>query len=305
MADDEYRVRLDSFEGPLDLLLYLVQKEEVDVHDIPVSRILEKYLEALRAAETLDLERAGEFLVMASTLLSLKSAMLLPGGVDDIGEVVDPRDDLVKQLIEYRRVKESGQALRSLQEEASLRWPRGRSPEPELPAEDAPGPPGVREATLYDVFAAFHRLLRETRADEPRRIVYDDVPMEEHVARILGTLGSAGGRAGLLALLVARRDRAFVLGTFLAVLELMKEGRLLARQEGEEIEAVLPDSDAGRALKEAAAARARRLEEETPSERPKRRPPWKKASPEAGGGGEPGAGSAPPLAGAGPPSEEE
>ena len=290
MAEDEFRVRLDSFEGPLDLLLYLVQKEEVDVHDIPVARILEKYLEALKASETLDLERAGEFLVMASTLLSLKSAMLLPGTENDIGEVVDPRDDLVKQLIEYRRVKEAGQSLRGLQEEASLRWPRGRSPEPELPAGSEPEPPGVREATLYDVFAAFHRLLRETRADEPRRIVYDEVPMEDHVARILGTLGSAGGRAGLLALLGERRDRAFVLGTFLAVLELMKEGRLLARQEGEEIEAVLPDSEAGLALREASAARARRLEEETPAERPRKRPPWRKAGP--------GDGEAPPPAGA-------
>jgi len=302
VADEEFRVELASFEGPLDLLLYLVQKEEVDVHDIPVARILEKYLEALRGAESFDLDRAGEFLVMASTLLSLKSAMLLPGGDPELGEVVDPREDLVRQLIEYRRIKESGQALRGLQEEAARRWPRGRGPAPELPEADVPEPPGVREATLYDVFAAFHRLLRETGAGEPRRIVYDDVPMEAHVERILGTVARGEGRADLLSLLGERRDREFVLGTFLAVLELMKEGRLLARQEGESIEVVLPESDAGRALREAAQARARRIEEETPEGRPRRRPPWKGEGAPAGGTGEPaaapprGAGDPPPAA---------
>ena len=110
----------------------------------------------------LDLDRAGEFLVMASTLLAIKSAMLLPTEDPDLGEILDPREELVRQIIEYRRVKEEGALLRGLQEEASLRWPRGRGPIPEAPPEEGAEPPGVREATLYDVFAAFHRLLRET-----------------------------------------------------------------------------------------------------------------------------------------------
>jgi len=275
-AEEEFRVELEAFSGPMDLLLYLVQKEEVDVHDIPVARILERYLEVLRTTEVLDLDRAGEFLVMASTLLAVKSAMLLPGGDPGLGEVLDPREDLVRQILEYRRAKEAGRDLETLREEAALRWPRGRAPLPDLPAEDVPEPPGVREATLYDVFAAFHRLLRETRSDEPRRIHYDEVPMEQHVERILGAVETGGGRAALGALLGERRDRPFVLGTFLAILELMKEGRLLAVQEGTAIEVVLPASEAGRAVLEAVQARARRNEAETPEGRPRRRPPWRK-----------------------------
>ena len=281
MAEDEFRVELDAYSGPMALLLYLIQKEEVDVHDIPVARILEKYLEVLRTTPVLDLDRAGEFLVMASTLLAIKSALLLPNEELVLGELIDPREELVRQIIEYRRVKLAGQALRGLQEEASLRWPRGSAPLPEEPREEGAEPPAVREATLYDIFATFHRLLRETESGETRRIRYDEVPMESHVDRILAAIAGAGGRAGLLALLGDRRDRRFVLGTFLAILELMKEGRILALQEdaGAEIAVVLQDSDAGRAAMETVRERARRLEAETPEGKPRRRPPWKKDGP--------------------------
>jgi segregation and condensation protein A len=285
VAEEDFRVELDAYSGPMDLLLYLIQKEEVDVHDIPVARILEKYLEVLRTTNVLDLDRAGEFLVMASTLLALKSALLLPNEDPQLGELVDPREELVRQIIEYRRVKEAGTLLKDLQDEASLRWPRGRSPQPEVPGGEGAEPPGVREATLYDVFATFHRLLRETEAGEPRRIRYDEVPMEVHVERILGAVQKGGGRAGLLALLAERRDRPFVLGTFLAVLELMKEGKIFAVQQeaGSEIEIVLQDSDAGRAAMEAVRERARRLEAETPEAKPRKRlPPWKKDAAAAG-----------------------
>lgn len=284
MAEEDFRVELDAYSGPMDLLLYLIQKEEVDVHDIPVARILEKYLEVLRTTPVLDLDRAGEFLVMASTLLAVKSAMLLPDEDPVLGELVDPREDLVRQIIEYRRVKEAGGLLRDLQAEAALRWPRGRAPLPEVPEEDRPEPQGVREATLYDIFATFHRLLRETESAEPRRIRYDDVPMEVHAERILGSIAAGDGSASLEALLGERRDRAFVLGTFLAILELMKEGRILALhpETGAEIRVVLQDSDAGRAAQEAIRERARRHEAETPEGKPGRRPPWKKdeAAPE-------------------------
>jgi segregation and condensation protein A len=281
MAEEDFRVELDAYSGPMDLLLYLIQKEEVDVHDIPVARILGKYLEALRAAPIHDLDRAGEFLVMASNLLAVKSAMMLPDEDPVLGELVDPREDLVRQIIEYRRVKEAGGLLREMQAEAALRWPRGRGPIPEVPGDEGPDPPGVREATLYDIFATFHRLLRETESGEPRRIRYDEVPMEVHVDRILAAIGTGAEGAGLEALLGDRLDRPFVLGTFLAILELMKEGRVLAIQgdAGADIRVVLQDSDAGRAALEAIRDRARRLEAETPEGRPPKGPPWRKEAP--------------------------
>ncbi len=266
MADDDFRVELEAFAGPLDLLLYLIQKEEVDVHDIPVARILERYLQVLRAAPVEDLDRAGDFLVMASTLMAVKSAMLLPGGDAEVADLLDPREELVRQIIEYRRFKDTAGVLSRLREEASLRWPRGPGPLPGPAPGEAPDPPGVREATLFDLFACFHRLLRETAADQPRHIVYDEVPQEAHMERVLAAVGRSAGRAGLEALLGARRDREFVLGTFLAVLELMKEGRILAMHRDAEapIEVVLRDSPGGREAIEAIRSRARRSEEEAP-----------------------------------------
>ena len=298
MVEDDFRVELDAFAGPLDLLLYLIQKEEVDVHDIPVSRILERYLETLRSSNVLDLDRAGEFLVMASTLMAVKSAMLLPGGDADVEDLVDPREDLVRQLIEYRRVKETGEQLRELREEAALRFPRGRAPLPEVEegAEGEPAP--VREVTLFDVFSTFQRLLRETDAEAPRRIVYDDVPQERHIDRILQAVGEGNGRATLPAILGERRDRLYVLGAFLALLELMKEGKVLAVQTGTdpEIEIVLQESETGRAILASLRFRARRYEAETPEGMPGgRRPPWAKK-----GGDAPPAGEAPK-----PEAEEE
>jgi hypothetical protein len=163
----------------------------------------------------------------------------------------------------------------------------------------------VREATLYDIFATFHRLLRETESEEPRRIVYDEVPMEQHIERILGAVEEGGGKCDLLAVLTVRRDRRFVLGTFLAVLELMKEEKIFAvhrpvpegAPEGAEaaIDVVLQDSEEGRSVLESIRERARRLEEETPEGRPKRRPPWAKGARKRGKDGAPEPAS-PPVA---------
>jgi segregation and condensation protein A len=298
VVEDDFRVELDAYSGPMDLLLYLIQKEEVDVHDIPVARILEKYLEVLRTTTVLDLDRAGEFLVMASTLMAVKSALLLPNEDPELGELVDPRDELVRQIIEYRRIKEAGQILRDLHAASALRWPRGRGPLPEIPEGEGPEPPGIREATLYDIFETFHRLLRETEAGETRRIRYDDVPMETHVDRILAAVAAGGGRAGLGAFLGDRRDRPFVLGTFLAILELMKEGKLLAVQAdaGEPVEVVLQDSDAGRAALAALRDRARLQEETTPEGKARRRPPWAKDAAAAAAAAAPGPTPPPPPA---------
>lgn len=276
MAEDEFRVELEAFEGPLDLLLYLVQKEEVDVHDIPVARILERYLEVLRASPIVDLDRAGDFLVMASTLMAVKAALLLPAGEVEAENLIDPREELVRQLVEYRRARQSGDALARLREDASRRWPRGHAPLPE--PEDDPEPQGVRECTLFDVFAAFHRLLRETENAAPRRILYDDVPQEDHIRRIDGVLGKGDDGAGLMELLGDRFDRPYVLGTFLAVLEMIKEQRVVAVQTGAdgEIRIFKRESDAGRAVMEAMRRRVLEEEANVPQAPPKKRPPWKK-----------------------------
>src|SRR5436309_14923586 len=148
----DYQVDLDSFRGPLDLLLYLVKRNEVDVCDIPIARVTEQFLEYLRLLELIDVERAGDFLVMAATLMEIKSKMLLPRGDEPAEEEADPRRELVRQLLEYKKFKDAATLLEAQAERQLCRLPR-------QPAE-LPAPPGLAEqplgrVELWDLVSAF------------------------------------------------------------------------------------------------------------------------------------------------------
>jgi segregation and condensation protein A len=229
--DTEYRVELPQFSGPLDLLLHLLGDEELSIGGIEVARVCDRYLQHLEQLERIDIDAAGEFLVMASTLLRLKSQSLLPEEdriLED--EDLDPRFELVRQLIEYRRFRRAAEQLDARREAFSMRLPRGMYPERlvrEQPAE--PQPVDAGGATVEQLFAAFARLLRETQGATwviPR----DDTPMEAHMERLRG-LFVPGRRLRFLQLFDGPRTRPYVVGVFLALLELMKRGLVLAVQE--------------------------------------------------------------------------
>ncbi|GAI30682.1 unnamed protein product, partial [marine sediment metagenome] len=125
MAD--YRVNLDIFAGPLDLLLYLVRKEEVDIYDIPIAKITDQYIRYIEMLKSLDIDLAGDFLVMASTLMQIKSAMLLPKAEPDqlqADDFTDPRAELIRQLLEYKKFKDAANLLSTAADEQKLRFPR-------------------------------------------------------------------------------------------------------------------------------------------------------------------------------------
>src|SRR5262245_4369700 len=183
-----YTVALDAFHGPLDLLLYLVKKHEVDVLDIPVARIADQFREYLQGLRELDVELAGDFLVMAATLMEIKSRMMLPAEAHAAGEEEpDPRRELVKQLLEYRKIKDAAAALEERAEAQGTRVPRQEPPEPA-----APGVQRVRPVELWDLVSAFARLMRETQALEPKTIAVDDTPQYVHEARIKDRVRAEG-----------------------------------------------------------------------------------------------------------------
>jgi segregation and condensation protein A len=226
-----YQVELDVYSGPLDLLLHLVHEEEVDIYDIPIAVILEKYLQHLDAARRLDIDLAAEFLVMASTLMEIKSRMLLP--VEDRPpqeEGEDPRAELVRQLLAYRAFKEAAGRLGDLRELRSRRFGRGmpirlreeREPEPELP----------KEASLFDLADSYARLMRQTMGSGPRTILFDEVSMEERIEAILAAL-AARPEFSLRAVLSDASNRAEVAGTFFALLELVRRRDVVVLQDSE------------------------------------------------------------------------
>ncbi|HEV3383386.1 MAG TPA: segregation/condensation protein A [Gemmata sp.] len=225
-----YTVSLDKFYGPLDLLLYLVKRNEVDVLDIPIARLAEQFLEHLRGLQELDVEFAGEFLVMAATLMEIKSRMLLPGDatVED-EEQQDPRRELVKQLLEYRKIKDAAAALEERAEQQGTRIPRL-----ELPELSSPGEQKVRAVELWDLVSAFARLMRETQSLQTNTIAVDDTPQHVYEAQIAERVRKEG-RVKFREIFTPPYNKARLIGIFLAILELIRNHGLgLEQPENEE-----------------------------------------------------------------------
>ena len=223
MTMSDYTVRLDKlFQGPLDLLLHLVREQEVEIHEIEISRILDGYLAYLDTLEKLDIEYAGDFLVMAATLMAIKSRSLLPHEDLDLEEELDPRDELIQRLLEYRRFKAAAEGLeegfqtRGRQAERGFRGELARAPtERELE---------LGEVTVWDMLAIFSRLMRETLADRPHRVAGDPRPLRFYVERVLSELRTLG-RSSLRALVGHLGDvpaREALIGAFCALLELVR-----------------------------------------------------------------------------------
>ena len=222
----EHQVTLENFAGPLDLLLYLVKRDEIDVLDIPIAHIADQFLEALGVLEMIDVEGAGEFLVVAATLMEIKSRMLLPRTDALEGEDDDPRLELVKQLIEYKKFKEATRLLDLQADAHALRL--ARMPV-ERPGPVDPAQQPLKKVELWDLVSAFGRLVRETQALQPRQIVMDETPMHVHMARIESQLRDFGPLP-FRALFPPPHNRGRLLGIFLAILELIRSGKIDAEQ---------------------------------------------------------------------------
>jgi segregation and condensation protein A len=204
------------FEGPLDLLLYLIRKNEVDIYDIPIAEITQQYLDMLKVMRILNLEIAGEFLVMAATLTHIKSKMLLPTSTDgeDEEEGEDPRKELVDRLLEYERYKE---AARSLESQDILE----RDVFTRKAGEDAEEEDEL-DLNLFELIEAFQQVLKRSSRDLAHEITLERISIEEKITEILDTLGSAGGEVEFTHLFEGRPTKEVVIFTFLALLELMK-----------------------------------------------------------------------------------
>lgn len=237
-----YVVALDAFHGPLDLLLYLVKRHEVDVFDIPIAQLADQFLVYIATLKELDLELAGEFLVMASTLMEIKSRSLLPHDAQTVEEdQPDPRRELVRQLLEYRKFKDAAVALEACAEEARTRVPRQ-----ELADSAYERGTTVRPVELWDLVSAFARLMRETQALEPATIAVDDTPQHIYEAQLKEQVIAAGGKLSFREAFKPPRYKARLIGIFLAILELIRHRGLGLEQpepEGEIFLVLLTEAD--------------------------------------------------------------
>ncbi|MBA4031089.1 MAG: chromosome segregation protein ScpA [Planctomyces sp.] len=228
----DYRVQLDTFSGPLDLLLYLVRRNEIDLVDLPISQITNQFLAFLQILELIDLDTVGEFVVMASTLIEIKSRLVLPRSDDQSQEAQaamgeDPRSELVEQLLEYKRYRDAGQALQTHADEWHTRFPRLASEKPKS-ARDAAND-SFKEVELWDLVSALARVMQKKIVVETSSIRYDDTPISVYVERI-GSRVRSMGRAAFSEFFEGANERSKIVGIFLAILELLRHHNFHAEQ---------------------------------------------------------------------------
>lgn len=220
-----YQIHLTQFEGPMDLLLHLIRRDKINIYDIPISHITREYLSYIEVMQELKLELAGEFFVMAATLMRIKAQMLLPKRVEE-EEEEDPRDELVRNLIEYRKYKEAATRLAEKENERRLLFTRPPASPPEgieLEAGDD------MEVSVFDLVDAFRKIMEDLKKQVAYRVEREAYTVEEKASLIREYLDK---RSEILfsELFTAAYDRIEIIVTFLALLEMVKTAELVARQ---------------------------------------------------------------------------
>lgn len=224
----DFRIDLAMYRGPLDLLLYLVRKHEVDLADLPIAPITQQYLDYLEVIQQLDVNAAGDFLDMASTLAEIKSRIVLPHGDEEVETLEDPRDELVERLLEYKKYKDAASMLEEQSRAWQQRYPRLASDLP--PRRIDPVNQPIQEVELWDLVSALGRLMRDREQVAPRSIVYDDTPIHVYMQRIHGQL-VAEKRAAFSALFQPGMHKSAMVGMFLAILELARHHSVRTEQD--------------------------------------------------------------------------
>ena len=253
-----YEVKLEAFTGPLDLLLHLIHRLEIDIYDIPMAELTAQYIDHIHAMQELELNEASEYLVMAATLLAIKSRMLLPihegelEETDFVEESLDPREELVSRLIEYKKYKEAASNLQTLEEERAQVYTK---PPTDL-SEYMPSEQLILfevDVNVYDMLSAFQKLLRRKQLKKPlkTRVARQEISIKDQMFAVIDRLKVSGGRMTFTELF-PYEDKQTLIVTFLSLLELMKRQVVFVEQTHnfEELTVLLQKEEIGDGLEE-------------------------------------------------------
>ena len=223
-----YKVQLEQFEGPLDLLLYFIKRDELDIYDIPISKITADYMETLQVVKEVNISLAGEFIHMAATLMRIKSKMLLPlSSQNDDDDIEDPRLPLVRQLLEYQRYKEAAHSLSSLSEIRSRYFTRGKLRNISSVEENAAV--FVRNVSLFDIATYFKAAIDNRPVIRKYELHREPISIEDQKAKLLAFV-NGDGILCFSSLMKRLRDKIEIIITFLAILDLIRESKILLIQ---------------------------------------------------------------------------
>ncbi len=223
MIAEAPEIKLTLFEGPLDLLLYLIRRQEIDIHDIPISQITQQYLTALDEMSHMSLEVAGEFIMMVTYLLYIKAQMLLPRTEVESGEEDDPRRPLVEKLLEYQKFKQIGEELKRIENERSGFYPREFDPSIVGAADNL-----SIDFNVYDLYRAYIDIVKGSSEFARASITGDLIDIEERINYILSKFNGVSKRSFLD--LTEGLNRLYLVATFIAMLELVRQGKLIVKQ---------------------------------------------------------------------------
>ena len=223
-----YKIHLSHFEGPLDLLLFFIKRDEIDIYDIPISKITRDFIDYLQMLEQLDLEVAGDFILMAATLMQIKVKMLLPKEVDEKGDEIDPRADLVKALLEYKRYKEMSEEFSYLESNMRNYNFRGNYEFDEKKAIDDWNIL-LKNITIYDLIKAFKKALAAKPPEPVHQINKINITIDEQIEFISEKLKNKK-QISFLELMINVADKLRIIVTFIAMLEMVKSGKIGLRE---------------------------------------------------------------------------
>jgi len=223
-----YKIKLDQFEGPLDLLLFFIKRDELNIYDIPISQITKEFLEYVNLIKLLDLEVAGDFILMASTLMHIKVRMLLPREVDEKGEEIDPRAELIQALLEYKRYKEMSEELSFFESNQRKINYRGN-----FTADEKEAPPEfevlLKNVTIFDIAKAFKKAIDNIKPEVFHEIKKINITIDEQISYIMSKLDNIS-ELSFLSLVEEMNEKIRIVITFVALLELTKMGMIGIRE---------------------------------------------------------------------------
>jgi len=226
-----YKIKLDQFEGPLDLLLFFIKRDELNIYDIPISRITSEFLEYVNLIKLMDLEVAGDFILMASTLMHIKVRMLLPREIDERGEEIDPRADLIKALLEYKKYKEVAEDLTFLESHQRKLNYRGY-----FSADEKIAPPEydtlLKNISIYDLAKAFKKAIDGIKPQVVHEIKKINISIDDQIKFILDKVLEKG-EIHFLSLVHGMKEKIRIVITFIALLELTKIGKVGIKESTE------------------------------------------------------------------------
>ncbi|HED06847.1 MAG TPA: segregation/condensation protein A [Ignavibacteria bacterium] len=219
-----YKIKLDQFEGPLDLLLFFIKRDELDIYDIPISKITKEFLEYVNLIKMLDLETAGDFILMASTLMRIKVRMLLPREIDEKGEEIDPRSDLVQALLEYKKYKEVSEELSYMESKQRKLNFRGNFQE-DIKVTPPEYDTLLKNITVFDLAKAFKSAIENIKPEFFHEVKKINITIDEQIKFILDNL-LKDAEVNFLRLVADMHEKIRIVITFIALLELTKAGEI-------------------------------------------------------------------------------